>query len=214
MNYLRYAAIFENENEAYYDYYLNLEAKAQHFPEQLEPVICDSFKELSLLPSGSLNFKFKKDNYLHLQIPYCVELDNASIGEFLLFNLCLSSKAKINITQYNKNNFESININIQSFQDSIVDPRDFNLSSLAWDYENNNLELHINLIIKNNPVELTLIFERQDIVSAQLRTPNYPDEDYISLKQSGEQDVVGYNRIAKIVNTFKDNFNNKCYQLI
>lgn len=217
MNYLRYAAIFENENEgysAYNDYFLNIEAKAQHFPEQLEPVICNCFKELSLLPFGSLNFKFKKDNYLHLQIPYCVELDNASIEEFLLFNLCLSSKAKIKITQYNKKNFESININIQSFQDSIVAPRDFNVSSLAWDYENNNIELHVNFIIKNNPVELTLIFERQDIISAKLRIPNYSEEEYISLEQSGENDVVGYNRTAKIVNTFKNNFNNKCYQLI
>jgi hypothetical protein len=217
MNYLRYAAILKNESEgesAYNDYFLNIEAKAQHFPEQLEPVICNSFKELRLLPFGSLNFKFKKDEYLHLQIPYSVELDNASIEEFLLFNLCLSSKANIKSTQYDKNNFESMDISIQSFQDRIVDPRNFHVTNLAWDYENNKIELHVNFIIKNNPIELTLVFEKQDIISAKLRIPNYSEEEYISLEQSGENDVVGYNRTAKIVNIFKNNFNNKCYQLI
>lgn len=37
MNYLRYAAVLENKSEsenAYNHYFLNIEAKSQHFPEQ------------------------------------------------------------------------------------------------------------------------------------------------------------------------------------
>lgn len=215
MNYLSYPIIKENEEQAYLNYIDHAEKIFHNLPYELQPILDNTYKELYLIPSGSLNFKIDNSNNLSVQIPYTVILEHCSIGEFLLFNLTLKSDIGLDISYYNTEKNTNDSINLSEFQNYLTNPVNFSLNSLCWDIsDNNKIELNLNFSIKNDFCEIKICFFKEDILSAKIRTPNYSEEDYISLKQSGENDTVGYNRIEKILNIFEKNFKNRQLQLI
>lgn len=204
-------------NQIHLDYENNLISKESRFPSALKSMVFNKdLYDISMIAFGSLNFKIElQDDCLKIQIPHTVELDNSSISEFLLFNLSLSSKAKINIIQYNNGKPENITFNI--LQHLLEDQTTFCLKNIGWDsLENNEIQLNLNFFNKlsNQFIEVNIDFYNQDILSAKLRIPNYSAQDYMYLEESGENDVRGYNRTKKILDTINEHFTDKQYILI
>lgn len=209
MNYLGYEQKTQCENsDNFKNYYENLLHKEKKFPYQLLPIISESFNTLNISAFGSLNFHFSKHTHFDLQIPHTVELNQSSISEILLFNLSLSLNSDIHINFYNTENNEIIELDIATFEQHIKDPYLFYLNSISWDVDN-KIELNLNFTTGKNYIEVTFTFYTTDIVSASLRLPNYSNEEYDMLIQSGEHDVTGSNRIAAILNIFNQSFENK-----
>lgn len=214
---LNHAKKDEEIVETHVNYENNLLNKESKFPLKLRSIIFNQeLYGLSMMAFGSLNLEIKNENNeLKIQIPHSVFLENSSLNEFLLLNLSLSSNAKMKIVQYSDGNKNSITL--EKLQELLKDQSSLCLRNISWDaLEKEQIELNLNFTNNkdNQYIAFSIEFFEVDLLSARLRIPNYSDQDYIYLEQLGEDDVVGYNRIKKILNVFEQHFNNKQYVLI